>query len=123
MQGNLWWLGFYRGDKRTSFYIRSKDTITVEIQDNDLQAKLIEHGCDSDAEHGEQRKQEVIITVTPEAARLLDIEDLITKQGISRDNWEEKLDQLDMVIGNGKYIPYVQVKQLIRGLLYSEDLI
>src|SRR4051812_45546990 len=44
MQGNLWWLGFYRGDKRTSFSIRSKSEITVEMQDNDLKASLVEQG-------------------------------------------------------------------------------
>lgn len=42
MDGKVWWLGFYRGKKRTSFILRSKSEITVEIQDNDLKAKLVD---------------------------------------------------------------------------------
>ena len=42
MDGKNWWLGLYRGNKRISFWIRSKSKITVEIQENGLKSKIIE---------------------------------------------------------------------------------
>ena len=53
MDGKNWWLGLYRKVKdkrfkggwkliRTSFWIRSKSKIVVEIQENELKSKLVE---------------------------------------------------------------------------------
>ena len=42
MDGKNWWLGVYKGNKRTTFRIRSKSKITVETEDNELGSKLIE---------------------------------------------------------------------------------
>ncbi len=42
MDGKNWWLGIYRNGKRTTFWIRSKTRITVEVQEDELNCKLIE---------------------------------------------------------------------------------
>ena len=45
MDGKVWWLGASRGNgkncKRTSFWLRSKSKIHVEVQDNELKTKII----------------------------------------------------------------------------------
>lgn len=42
MDGKNWWLGVYKGNKRTTFRIRSKSKITVKTEENELGLKFIE---------------------------------------------------------------------------------
>lgn len=42
MTGNVWWLGYYRGNKRTTFNIRSKTKIKLEVIENELKSKMVE---------------------------------------------------------------------------------
>ena len=42
MTGDVWWIGIYRGNKRTTFYIESKSKITVTLIENGLKSKLVE---------------------------------------------------------------------------------
>lgn len=40
MTNKVWWLGIYRGKKRSTFWIRSKSKIEVELIENELQLKI-----------------------------------------------------------------------------------
>lgn len=42
MTGKMWWLGFTKGKKRVSFYIRSKTKIEVTIQDMEYIPEIVE---------------------------------------------------------------------------------
>ena len=42
MDGKNWWLGVYKGNKRTTFRISSKSEITVKTEANELDLKFIE---------------------------------------------------------------------------------
>ena len=42
MTDNSWWLGFYQGDKRITFWIHSETSIQVKLNENGIKAKLIE---------------------------------------------------------------------------------
>ena len=42
MDGKSWWLGFYRDGKRTTFRLHSKTKIAVTLEENELEAALIE---------------------------------------------------------------------------------
>ena len=39
--GSLWWLGLYKGKKRTTFHIWSKSKIKVELVENGLKSKIV----------------------------------------------------------------------------------
>ena len=42
MDTNVWWLGYYQGKKRVSFFIQSKSKINVILGDDELNCKLVE---------------------------------------------------------------------------------
>ena len=41
MADRFWWLGIYKGKKRTCFWIKSKSKIFVEVQDNELDTEIV----------------------------------------------------------------------------------
>ncbi len=41
MDGKNWWLGVYKGNKRTTFRISSKSKIMVRIEEDELELKRI----------------------------------------------------------------------------------
>lgn len=40
MDGKNWWLGVYRGKKRATFWIRSKNKINIRLEENELGLKF-----------------------------------------------------------------------------------
>lgn len=40
MDGKSWWLGVYRGKKYATFWIKSKNKISVKLEENELGLKL-----------------------------------------------------------------------------------
>lgn len=42
MEGKTWWLGFYKGSKRVTFWISSETEITVSMIENGLDLPMVE---------------------------------------------------------------------------------